>query len=276
MPDGSQVAELDLENLDSFDCAVFKGFDVLIHTAAYAHTEKVEGSGSLQKYRKVNCDATLQLARLAINAGIKRFVFLSSIGVNGANSFRPFVEEDKVGPHDNYSLSKYEAEFGLLNIAKNVEMEVVIIRPPLVYGPGASGSFRVLMCWVGRSVPMPFGVIHNHRSFVALDNLVDFILLCANKDKSPKAANEVFLISDGEDVSTSVFLRKASVACNVKSRLFPVPVLLMDFVARLFGRSDISNRLFGNLQIDSSKAQTLLNWRPVITMDEQLKKSCKF
>jgi len=275
LSDDLKSTEIDLGDLSSFESEKLQGCDSLIHAAARAHVSKSKSCSPLSEYRKINRDATLELARLASNAGIKRFVFLSSIGVNGASSKSSFTENAVIAPHDDYSLSKYEAEIGLLDIAKNTGMEVVIIRPPLVYGPGAPGNFKTLVKWVKKSIPMPFGSIHNCRSFIALDNLIDFVLLCADKEKSPKAANEVFLISDGEDVSTSEFLSKVSSACGVKSRLIPMPIKPIVVVARLLGREDILRRLFGNLQVDSSKARELLNWRPVVTMDKQLSKSCE-
>ena len=268
----SRIAEFNLENLSSFDPKLLKGYDVLIHTAALVHTSKNEALDSLSEHRKINCDATLKLAKMVASSGVKRFVFLSSIGVNGIVSKEPFTEKDDVKPHDDYSLSKYEAELGLMDIAHNTGMEVVIIRPPLVYGPGAPGNFTSLVKWVKKSYPMPFGAVQNYRSFVALDNLVDFILLCANQEKSPKAANEVFLISDGRDVSTPELLRKVAKSYEVKSRLLPVPVSLMRFATKILGIGKIADRLFENLQIDNSKAYDLLGWRPVVTMDEQLKK----
>jgi len=276
LSNSSRAIEFDLEDLSSFNWEIFKGFDVLIHTAALAHIPKGEGCSSLNKYRKINCAATLELAKFAINAGVKRFVFLSSIGVNGVGSDRPFTEKDEVVPHDEYSLSKYEAELGLLDIARNTEMEVVIIRPPLVYGPRAPGNFKTLVKWIRNSVPMPFGAINNLRSFIALDNLVDFTIFCSDKRRSPRAANEIFLISDGEDISTSEFLRKVAKSYKVKSRLISVPISWMQFAAKIFGKGYISDRLFGNLQVDSSKARGLLGWRPIISMDEQLEKIAAF
>lgn len=266
------AVEINFENLASFDARVLKNCDSLVHTAARVHITKDRALDPLAEYRRINRDATLELARVASLAGVKRFVFLSSIGVNGINSNKPFTEKDKVAPHDDYSLSKYEAEMGLLDIARNSKMEVVIIRPPLVYGPGAPGNFKTLSHWIKKPIPMPFGAIHNHRSFVALDNLIDFVLLCVNREKSPKAANEVFLVSDGIDVSTSDLLRKVAKAYKVKSRLIPVPVSIMIFAARLLRKSGVADRLFGNLQVDSSKARDLLDWAPIITMDKQLEK----
>lgn len=251
------------------------GCDVMVHAAARAHIMQDEVADPLTEYRKVNRDATLVLARLAAEAGVRRFVFVSSIGVNGNQNTRPFSESDETHPHDDYSLSKYEAELGLLEIAKETDMEVVIIRPPLVYGANAPGNFGSLVKWVKKGVPLPLGAVHNLRSLVALDNLVDFIALSADPARSPKAANEVFLISDGVDVSTSELLRKVAKGCGVKSRLFPVPVGLMRFAARLLGKGAVADRLFGNLQVDSTKARDLLGWKPVMTMDEALERMFK-
>ena len=156
---------------------------------------------------------------------------------------------------------------------------MVCIRPVLVYGPGVKANFDSMIKWIGRSIPLPFGAIHNQRSLVALDNLVSFINLCVDREKSPKAANQVFLISDGEDVSTKQLLRKIEQPLNCynpsgrKAWLVPIPVLIMTFVAKLLGKGAVANRLIGSLQVDSSKARDLLGWKPVITMDEQLNKT---
>jgi nucleoside-diphosphate-sugar epimerase len=159
-----------------------------------------------------------------------------------------------------------------LDIAQETGMEAVIIRPPLVYGPGVKGNFASMVNWVKKDLPLPLGAVHNQRSLVALDNLVDFIALCADRERSLNAANQVFLISDGEDVSTSELLRKVAKAYGVKSRLLPMPVGLMKLAAKLLGKGVVADRLFGNLQVDSSKARKLLGWKPVVTMDEQLAK----
>ena len=258
-------------DLDSFSGDLV-GIDVVVHMAARAHMMRDEVVDPLMEYRKINRDSTLALARLAAQAKVERFVFVSSIGVNGNQTVTPFSESDETYPHDAYSLSKYEAEQGLLSIAHETGLEVVIIRPPLVYGANAPGNFGSLVKWVKKGVPLPLGLVSNLRSMVALDNLVDFILLCADRKRTPKAANQVFLISDGADVSTSELLRKVAKACGVKSRLLPVPVGLMRFAAKVLGKGAVADRLFGNLQLDSSKARDLLGWQPVTTMDEQLQK----
>lgn len=245
---------------------------VVVHAAARAHEMPDEFSDPITEYRKVNRDATLALATMASEAGVNRFVFVSSIGVNGKINVLPFSEIDDPHPHDPYSISKFEAEQGLLSIAKKTGMEVVIVRPPLVYGSGAKGNFATLVKWVKKGVPLPLASVNNYRSLVALDNLVDFLVLCADGKRSPKAANQTFLISDGKDISTSGLLRKVEVAYGVKSRLLPIPAGVIKFFAKLLGKSAVAERLLGNLQVDSSKARNLLGWQPVITIDEQLKK----
>jgi len=178
-----------------------------------------------------------------------------------------FSEEDVPCPQDAYAVSKWEAEKGLTAI-EETGLEVVIIRPPLVYGPGVKANFRLLMKWVKRGVPLPLGAVHNKRSFVALDNLVSFIIHCMGH---PRAANEVFLISDDEDVSTTELLQKMAHAFGKRPFLLPVPVGLMTFAAGLLGKRDVADRLFGSLQVDNSKARDLLGWKPVVTMDDCLR-----
>ncbi|MDC0078264.1 SDR family oxidoreductase, partial [Deltaproteobacteria bacterium] len=243
--------------------AMFSGVDVVVHAAARVHMMEDQSANPLVAFRKLNRDATLSLADLAVDSGVKRFVFLSSIKVNGEETFprrRPciFKPDDEFIPIDPYGLSKFEAEQGLLALAKETGMEVVIIRPPLVYGPGVKANFASMINWLRRGVPLPLGAINNNRSFVALDNLVSFIALCADRSQSPKAANQVFLISDGEDVSTTQLLRKVAGALGKEPWLLPVPVGLMSFAARLIGKGDVANRLFGSLQVDNSKARDLL------------------
>jgi nucleoside-diphosphate-sugar epimerase len=246
------------------------GCDIVIHCAARVHIMNDDVSDSLSAFREVNAAGALELARQAADAGVKRFVFLSSIKVNGElTEGEPFAPEDKFIPTDPYGLSKYEAEQGLLALGKDTGMEIVIIRPPLVYGPGVRANFASMMKWVNKGVPLPLGAVHNQRSLVALDNLVSFIIHCIDH---PKAANKVFLISDGEDVSTTELLKKVAKAFDKRAFLLPIPVSWMTFAAKLIGNADVASRLFGSLQVDSSKARELLGWEPVITMDEQLKK----
>jgi len=249
-----------------------RDIEVVVHLAARVHVMSDKVADPLVEFRKVNTDATLNLARQAAQSGVKRFIYLSSIKVNGESTEtgQSFASDDTFVPDDSYGLSKYEAEQGLLALAKETNMQVVIIRPPLVYGPGVKANFASMMKWVYKGIPLPLGSVHNQRSLVALENLVSFIIHCMNH---PKAANEVFLISDGEDISTTQLLQKVAKAFGKKSFLLPVPVTLMMFVAKLLGKSDVADRLFSSLQVDSSKARDLLGWEAVITMGEQLKKT---
>jgi len=257
--------------------------EVVIHTAGRAHIMNESFSNPIEEFRRVNTFGTLDFARLAVDSGVQRFVFLSSIKVNGemtspGHCFKP---DDVNVPDDPYGLSKYEAEQGLLGLAKETGMEVVIIRPPLVYGKGVKANFASMIKWMGIPVPLPFGAIHNQRSLVALDNLVSFISLCSDRKKSPQAANQVFLISDGEDLSTTQLLNKVGQThslqsfLGVRAWLVPVPVAIMMRFAKLLGKGAMANRLFSSLQVDSSKAEVLLGWKPVVTIDEQLTKMAK-
>lgn len=268
----------DLASNKYFSPTAMDGVDVLIHSAARTNVMIDEVADPLMEYRRVNVDGTLNLARQASLAGVKRFILLSSIKVNGEGTIlgRPFLPEDSPAPEDSYGISKLEAEAGLLKLAAETGMEVVIIRPPLVYGPGVKANFGTMVNWVTKDIPLPFGNINNKRSLIAIDNLVSFILLCSDRAKSPKAANQVFLVSDGEDVSTTTLFRKVARAYCARSRLLPVPVSFMRLVAKLLGKSYVADRLFGNLQVDSSKSRDLLGWKPVVTMDEQLKKMADF
>jgi nucleoside-diphosphate-sugar epimerase len=225
---------------------------VVVHTAVRVHVMSNDASNPLSEFRKVNSDATLVLAHLAAESGVKRFVFVSSIKVNGEMTRlgHLLTPDDVHVPDDPYGLSKYEAERGLLALAQETGMEVVIIPPPLVYGPGVKANFSSMMQWMGKPVLLLFGAIHNRRSLVVLDNLVSFISLCADRKKSPQAANQVFLISDSEDVSTTQLLRKVGQALNLQSPssmkawIVPVPVSTMTFFAKLLGKGDMANRLF--------------------------------
>ncbi len=277
------LADLTLSDTTGLSTRDFKDVEVVIHTAARVHIINDNTFNPLLEFRKVNRDATLVLARLAANSGVKRFIFLSSIKVNGeiTSLNKPFTPDDVHVPKDPYALSKYEAEKGLLALAQETEMDVVIIRPPLIYGPGVKGNFSSLMKWMSKPVPLPFGAIHNQRSLVALDNLVSFISFCLDLKKSSKASNQVLLICDDEDVSTTQLLKKVRQTLNFQSSsrkqawLLPVPVSILMFFAKLLGKDNIANRLFGSLQVDSSKTRDLLGWTPVVTVDEQLAKIAK-
>jgi nucleoside-diphosphate-sugar epimerase len=251
--------------------AALAGVASVVHTAARVHVMADTSPNPLDDFRKVNVDGTLNLARQAAAVGVRRFVFLSSVKVNGEQTFtgKAFAEDDDPSPQDFYGQSKYEAELGLRQLAKDSGMEVVIIRPPLVYGPGVKANFAALMRAVQRGLPLPLGSVNNQRSLVALNNLVHLIVTCL---RHPAAANQTFLVSDGQDISTAELLRSMARAARVSDRLWPVPVWALQAAASAVGKGAAVQRLCGNLQVDISKARTLLGWLPVVTMDEQLAK----
>lgn len=248
--------------------------DVVVHLAARVHVMHERVENPLEEFRKVNVAGTEHLARAAAASGAKRFVYLSSIGVNGTQTVlgKPFTETDKPYPHNAYALSKLEAEQGLFHIADQTGLEVVIIRPPLVYGFNAPGNFGSLMRVVQRGWPLPLGAVHNQRSMVALDNLVDFIVTCITH---PQAANQTFLVSDGQDLSTTELVHGMAQAAGVPARLLPVPVWALQAGARLLGKGDALQRLCSNLQVDISKARALLGWLPPVTVAEGLRRAMR-
>lgn len=250
------------------------GRNVVVHAAGRAHVLTENLADPLSEFRRVNVKGTLKLAAQAAEMGVRRFVFLSSVGVHGLSTHldSPFMEDDTPRPHNSYAISKLEAEQGLLDIASATSMEVVIIRPPLVYGPGAPGNFGSLMHWLSRGVPLPLGAIHNRRSLVALDNLVDFIEVCIS---NPAAANNIFLVSDGDDLSTTELLRRMGKAMGKPARLIGVSPELLRWGAALVRRPEIAQRLCENLQVDISKARTLLQWVPPLSVEAGLKRAAE-
>jgi len=251
--------------------AALQGIDVVIHLAARVHVMRDRATDPLAEFQRVNTTGTAVLARQAAQAGARRFVFLSSVKVNGEETSKgcPYTENDAPAPVDAYGVSKYEAEVALRKVAAETGLEVVIIRPPLVYGPGVKANFRRLVQLVSRGVPLPFGAIHNLRSFVALDNLVDLISVGVSH---PAAANQTFLVSDGEDMSTTELLRRVGRALGSKARLIPVPAAILRATLTALNRRDIALRLCGSLQVDISRAREMLDWRPPLTVDEALRR----
>jgi len=257
----------------NYESSFDSGVGIIVHLAGI--TEFNPKLHAVDELVESNVESTLRLAKSAANNGVKRFIFLSSIKAND-NGFesKDFVTKGADIPEcDLYGLSKYKAELGLLEIAKATGMEVVIVRPPLVYGPNVKGNFSSIVKLVTRQIPLPLKLVNsNKRSLIALDNLVDFILLCADYERTPQATNETFVISDGEDVSTAELFERVAKANGKKSRLFPFPQPLLRLGAKLLGKQAMADRLLGSLQVDSSKARELLGWKPVITMNEQLRK----
>lgn len=247
--------------------------DCIIHCAARAHIMQDEVAEPLTEYRLVNVQGTLNLARCAVAAGVKRFIYISSIKVNGESTSvkTPFYATDTVKPEDYYGQSKSEAEEQLLELVKETGLEVVIIRPTLVYGPGVKANFASLLNLVSKGIPLPFACIQdNRRSLVSVKNLVDLIVTCIDH---PKAANQVFLVSDDHDVSTASMVKHMSKALGKSSRLLPVPLWCYRFVGKITGKTDVVNRLLGSLQVDISHTKETLGWLPPQTLEEGFKET---
>lgn len=264
---------LDLQDLGSWDVALFD-VDVVIHAAARVHVMADAAIDPLQEYYLLNTLATLELAKKSVAAGVKRFIYLSTIKVNGDETVggRKFTPEDIPNPSDDYAKSKHEAEEGLMLISKESKMEIVIVRPVLVYGPGVKGNFLSLINFIYKEIPIPFGLIRNSRSIINVDNLVDFILKCSHH---PAAVNQIFLVSDGEDLSTPQLINRISSAMGIKSRLIKIPLWILATSLILIRKGGYSKRLFNSLQVDISKSRQLLSWNPPVTIDESLAKTIK-
>ncbi len=264
----------ELNDTSDFELAL-AGTSVVIHCAARAHIMHDESGNPLKEYREVNTLGTLNLAQQAAAAGVKRFIFVSSIKVNGestSNSF-PFKYDDKKKPQDDYGYSKAEAEDLLLELAQKTEMEVVIIRPTLVYGPGVKANFASLMNLVSKGLPLPFGCItSNRRSLVSVRNLVDLIITCI---EHPKAANQVFLVSDDNDVSTASMVKAMSTALAKPNRMLPVPLWCYHLAGKIFGKQDTVSRLLGSLQVDITHTKETLGWIPPQTLEQGFKETAE-
>lgn len=236
--------------------------DIVIHLAARVHVMKDTANDPLETFRQTNVEATLNLAKQAVNSGVKRFIYISSIKAAEA----PNLKDPSIDP---YGASKYEAEQALLALAKETGLDIVIIRPPLVYGPEVKGNFLLLLRCMYNKVPLPLGAINNQRSLIALDNLVNFITHTLNH---PKAVNQILTVSDGEDVSTTELLQKIAKALGKKAYLIPISPTTLTLILKYLGQQAMADRLIGSLQVDGSKARQLLHWEPCISMEGQLKK----
>ncbi|EKO3914441.1 SDR family oxidoreductase [Vibrio metschnikovii] len=243
--------------------------NIVIHCAARAHVASHATVDSLAQFRAVNTEGTLNLAQQAAEAGVKRFIFLSTIGVHGISNTKPFLINDTPAPVEDYAVSKLEAEIGLKKIAEETGMEVVIIRPPLVYGSNAPGNFGKLAKLASKNLPLPFGAVKNLRSLVAVDNLVDLIITCIDH---PKAANQTFLVSDDHDVSTSELLHAMTLAAGKKPRLLPIPMSWLYLAGKLTGKKVIIDRLCGSLQVDINHTKEMLDWKPSVSFNDGIQK----
>lgn len=273
--DGVEAIEIGGLSHETDWTVALRSVDQVVHLAARVHVMNDKSTDPLAEFRRVNVEGTANLAREAAAAGVRRFVFLSSIKVNGefTHEGRPFTADDAPAPEDPYGASKYEAEQALRQIAANTGMEVVIIRPPLVYGPGVKANFESMMRWLARGVPLPLAALtQNSRSLVVLDNLVDLIRTCLSH---PAAANQTFLVSDGEDVSTADLLRRLGAAMGQPARLVYLPLAILKLGALAMNKPGIYQRLCGSLQLDIGKTRRLLGWRPPVSVDEGLRRTAK-
>lgn len=252
--------------------AALNGIDAVVHLAARVHVMQDSATNPLQAFRDSNVQATLRLAQMAALAGVKRLIFVSSVKVNGESTLagQPFSETSPLAPHEPYGISKREAENGLYQLAQTCGMEITILRPPMVYGPGVKANFANLARAIARGTVLPLGGIHNQRSLVAIDNLTDLIANCLTH---PAAANQTFMVSDGEDLSTTALVRRMAVAMGRSARLLPIPAGILTAGATLLGQRATAQRLCGNLQIDSSKARSVLGWVPPVSVDEGLRRA---
>lgn len=268
-PRAESVKVGDLEPGADWSAAV-AAVDVVVHAAARVHVMRDAAADPMSEFRRVNVGGTLALARQAAAAGASRFVFLSTIKVNGeaTRPDRPFRADDAPRPVDPYGCSKREAEEALRALGETSGMEISIIRPVLVYGPGVKGNFRTMIGWVRKGIPLPFDAIDNRRSFVALDNVVDLVATCV---RHPAAANRTFLVSDGDDISTPALLRRVGAAMGRPARLFAVPPSILRVAGAATGRTAEVQRLCGDLQVDIRPTREVLGWRPVVRMSDALR-----
>ena len=248
------------------------GIDCVIHCAALVHVMSESAEGALAAYRDVHVEITRRLAEQAVASGVRRFVFLSSVKVNGESTDglpRPFGARNDAKPRDPYGISKWEAEQALWEVSAKTGLEVVVVRPPLVYGPGVKGNLARLLKLVRSGVPLPLGALQNKRSLIGLDNLVDLLIRCVDH---PEAAGQTFLVSDGEDLSTPDLIRHMAAAMNRSPRLFPAPVSLLRLAGGALGKLAEIDRLVGSLQIDSSHTRRVLGWTPSVSVQEGIRR----
>ncbi|MGB5745475.1 MAG: SDR family oxidoreductase [Desulfobacterales bacterium] len=250
-----------------------EGIDTVVHLAARAH---VMGENSVDPnfdYRKINVDGTKHLAQIAQSKRVRRFVFVSSIKVNGEGSADPYTEADQPAPLDPYSISKFEAENELQSMADKTDLEVVILRPPLVYGPEVKANFLRLIKLINRGIPLPLAGVKNHRSMIFIENLVDALFICATH---PRAVGNIFLVSDGIDISTPELIQKISSALGKPSRVFALPPGFLRLLGRATGKSGVVSRLCDSLIVDSTKIRTELDWKPPFSMQEGLRETVRW
>ncbi|MEO8342476.1 MAG: SDR family oxidoreductase [Gallionella sp.] len=270
LPDGTEVVTVGDIDSDTDWADALRGVDTVIHLAARVHVMKDKAADPLTEFFKVNLYGTSNLAQQAASAGVKRFVYVSSIKVNGEQTTeeRPFVESDVPDPQDPYAISKLQAEQDLQRIAQETGLEVVIVRPPLVYGSGVKGNFIRLLTAIDKGIPLPLAGAHNLRSLVYVGNLVDALIACATH---PAAIGQTYLVSDGEDVSTAMLVEKIAHAFGHNNRSFYFPPDILRAVSAVLGRAEQVDRLFGSLRVSDAKIRSELGWVPPYTLEQGLR-----
>lgn len=268
LPEGVRAYQVNDIGKEHHWSAILSDIDVVIHLAGYTHLPP--GLTCEKELFRINTEGSIHLARQAAESGVKRFIFISSIKIHGNESgSHPFMVSDIPKPVGPYAQSKWQTEQALLTMLNQYDMETVIIRPPLVYGYGAAGNFGQLVHWLKAGIPLPLGSVHNRRSLVALDNLVDLLITCIDH---PAAANQTFLVSDGEDLSTTELLRRLGQAMGKPTHLLPIPVPLLQWGAALLGKKAVAQKLLGSLQVDITATCNTLGWQPPISVDEGLQR----
>jgi nucleoside-diphosphate-sugar epimerase len=274
LPEGTDVIQIGAIGPNTDWSGKLDGMDTVIHLAARVHIMKETTDDPLSEFRYVNAAGTEHLARAAAKAGVRRLMYISTIKVNGERTKEiPFTEDDEPAPQDPYAISKWEAEQALQRISAETGLEIVVVRPPLVYGPGVKGNFLRLLKLVEKSIPLPLSMVRNRRSLIGLDNLVDVLVRCIER---PEASGQTFLVADGEDLSTPELLKHVAEALGRRARLFPFPSFLLRLGSKLMGVEGTWDRLFGSLVVDSRKVQRLLGWRPPVSVRDGLQQTARW
>lgn len=273
MPAGVEVVQIESIGADTDWSDALTGVDAVVHLAARVHVMNDTVADPLSAFRHVNVVGTERLARMAATNGVKRFVYISSVKVNGEGSPLPYTEENKPAPEDPYGISKWEAEQVLHKVAEDTGLEVVILRPPLVYGIGVKANFLSLFKILDRGIPLPLSSINNRRSLIYLGNFVDAIVICVTH---PKAAGQTFLVSDGQDISTPDLIKMITCTMNRKALLFSLHPGILKALCKIAGKGEEMEKLTGSLLIDSSKIRYLLGWKPPFTLEEGIKETVKY
>ena len=274
LPTGIDIVQTESIGPDTDWSQALENIETVVHLAARVHVMDETAADPLSEFRYVNTAGTEHLARTAAEVGVRRLVYVSSIKVNGERTLgAPFTEDDEPAPEDPYAVSKWEAEQALQGISSETGLDIVVVRPPLVYGPGVKGNFLRLMQWVNKGIPLPLSTVRNRRSLIALENLVDVLVRCVER---PEASGQTFLVADGEDLSTPELIRSIGKALGRRAWLFPFPSLLLRLGTNLLGMEGVSNRLFGSLVVDSSKVKKLLNWGPPVSVHDGLQQTARW